>query len=93
MPSLHLYAVDRVHDPDAVLVDDTGRAVTLALDRLPPGIAVGTVLRVAVDEAGTAEWESAVIDEEETERRRKKSAELTERLRHSGPHGFIDPQG
>jgi hypothetical protein len=93
MEGEHYLAVDRVHESDAVIVDDHGRAFTVPLDQLPDGMEPRTILRVAVAGDGTPDWTTAAIDPEETERRKKASADLTEKLRQSDEHGFLHPEG
>lgn len=91
MASPHYLAVDRLHASDAVIVDDHGRAFTVPLDRLPPGLAERTILRVLVGDDGNPDWSSAEVDEAETQRRQRRSADLTDRLRDSDEHGFLHP--
>ncbi|UCF41023.1 MAG: DUF3006 domain-containing protein [Gemmatimonadota bacterium] len=91
MAAPHYLAVDKVHASDAVIVDDHGRAFTVPLSDLPAGLAERTVLKVIVADDGTPDWSSAEIDARETERRQQRSADLTERLRHSDDHGFLHP--
>ncbi len=89
MSVLHYYVVDRVHDDNAVVVDDMGRAVTVPAVLLPERIVEGSVLRVPVTGEAEAQWSRARIDDEEVDRRRRRSAEFAEQLRHSDEHGFI----
>lgn len=91
MGSPHHLAVDKVHASDAVIVDDHGRAFTVPLGELPAGLAERTVLKVLVADDGTPDWSSAEIDDGETRRRQRRSADLTEKLRHSDEHGFLHP--
>ncbi len=44
-----------------------------------------------VDDSGTPDWSTAVIDTGETERRKRQSADLTDKLRNSDEYGFIRP--
>ncbi len=92
MASEHYLAVDKVHEADAVILDDHGRAFTVSLAELPAGLAERTVLKVVVAEDGTPDWTTAAIDNPETERRKQRSAELTEKLRSSDEHGFLHPE-
>jgi hypothetical protein len=91
MASRHHLAVDKVHTSDAVILDDTGRAFTVPLSALPPELAERTVLEVLVADDGTPDWSTATIDEVETQRRQRLSADLTEKLRGSDEHGFLHP--
>lgn len=92
MPWERLFTVDRVHEREATLLDEHARALTLPLTELPERLQENTVLRVPVSEWGQPEWQAARIDVDETERRRNESAQIAEKLRHSGPHGFIDEE-
>ena len=92
MKGEHFLAVDRVHQSDAVILDDHGRAFTVPLNDLPEGVEVRSVLRVVVADDGVPDWSSAAIDEGETERRKRLSADLTDELRGSGEHGFLNPK-
>lgn len=92
MPREHFFAVDRVHENDAVIMDDTGRALTIPLDRLPTGVAARTVLRVSIDNEGNPHWSTAKIDEAETQRRKQAAGDLLNKLRRSDAHGFINPE-
>jgi hypothetical protein len=89
MAATRFWTVDHVGKTDVVLVDDEGRATTLAQARLPSGIVKLTVLAVEIDAAGTPDWATATIDEAETERRRRKSEDIGSKLRFSDPKGFI----
>ncbi len=92
MKGEHFLAVDRVHESDAVILDDHGRAFTVALNDLPEGVEARSVLRVVVADDGEPDWSSAAIDEGETERRKRLSADLTNELRGSDEHGFLHPE-
>ena len=92
MKGEHFLAVDRVHQSDAVILDDHGRAFTVPLNDLPEGVEARSVLRVVVADDGVPDWSSAAIDEGETERRKRLSADLTDELRHSDEHGFLHPE-
>jgi hypothetical protein len=67
-PIERFYAVDRLENAVAVLVDDQGRTASVPLDRLPAGTAAGIVLRVPLD-ASVPNWSRAFIDRDETARR------------------------
>jgi hypothetical protein len=73
MKGEHFLAVDRVHENDAVILDDHGRAFTVPLKELPEGVAARSVLRVVVADDGEPDWASAAVDEGETERRKRLS--------------------
>ena len=89
MEGEHYLAVDRVHESDAVIVDDHGRAFTVPLDQLPGGLERRTILRVVVAADGTPDWTTAAVDPDETQRRKQASADLTEKLRGSDEHGRL----
>jgi hypothetical protein len=93
MADEHFLAVDKVHESDAVIVDDHGRAFTVPLAQLPPGVAERTVLRVVLGDAGTPDWSSAAVDETETRRRMRRSQELTDKLMQADEYGFLHPEG
>lgn len=92
MKGEHFLAVDRVHESDAVILDDHGRAFTVPLNALPDGVEARSVLRAVVADDGEPDWSSAAIDEGETERRKRLSADLTDKLRGSDEHGFLHPE-
>lgn len=89
MATEHSFTVDRLHEHDAVLVADSGRAFTVPLDRLPSGLEIRMTLRASVDDAGDPDWSTATIDREETERHKRPSTELSDKLRDSDEHGFL----
>ncbi|MGD2134759.1 MAG: DUF3006 family protein [Gemmatimonadales bacterium] len=89
MATEQTFAVDRLHETDAVLVSDAGRACTVPLDQLPDGLEVRMVVRASVDDTGTPDWSTAAIDRDQTEKRRRASSELSEKLRDSDDHGFL----
>ncbi|MFQ6044851.1 MAG: DUF3006 domain-containing protein [Gemmatimonadales bacterium] len=91
MATEHLYFVDQIEAGKAVLVDDTGRATSVPLDQLPDGLEERVVLRAAVDESHGVDWASATVDIEETERRKRASGALLEKLRETDEYGFITP--
>ena len=73
MTSTRYYAVNQINGQIAVLTDDDGRSVALPLARLPAGVALGSMLSIRLDNAGTPSWSSAELDEEEARRRFSKS--------------------
>jgi len=83
------YAVDGIQHRTAVLVDDEGQQVLVPTSRLPREILEGKVLRVPVNHAGTPDWGRAVLDEEETERRRAQAREVLEELEERDPGGDV----
>ena len=92
MPTLHDFSVDRLHESDAVLVDDHGRALTVPRGQLPQGIAERAVIRVEVDAAGTPNWGTAQLDPDEAKKHKRDSDELSQKLRESDQYGFIHPE-
>ena len=86
---LRIYVLDRIEDDLAVLIGDEGGQTTVARDRLPRGAREGSVLRVPHDEHGRSDWDSARLDEAETERRRREAAEMLRELRRGDPGGDI----
>ena len=83
------YAVDRIEDGLAVLIGDADEELLLRLTELPKGTREGTVLRVARDAAGKADWSSAQIDEAEARRRKQEAHELLRELRQRDPGGDV----
>ena len=81
MASTRYYAVDHVNGQIAVLADDEGRSVALPLARLPRGATKGCVLSIRLDNAGTPNWSSAEIDEEEAKRRSTDAERVNEALK------------
>lgn len=84
------YAVDRVASDNAIVVDDEGRAQTVPLTEFRRGIAETMVLRVPIDNAGEPTWSAAVVDPDETERRRRKSAQFLKALQQDEPGSGSD---
>jgi hypothetical protein len=85
------YAVDRIRHRTALLVDDQERQILVPTSRLPRELAEGQVLLVPVDEAGTADWGRARIDEAEGRRRKAEAKATIEELKEQDPGGDITP--
>jgi hypothetical protein len=83
------YAVDRIRHRTALLVDDQERQILVPTSRLPRELAEGQVLLVPVDEAGTADWGRARIDEAEGQRRRAEAEETIEEMKERDPGGDV----
>jgi hypothetical protein len=83
------YAVDRIRHRTALLVDDQERQILVPTSRLPRELAEGQVLLVPVDEAGTADWGRARIDEAEGQRRKAEAEDTIEELRERDPGGDL----
>lgn len=83
------YAVDRIRHRTALLVDDQERQILVPTSRLPRELAEGQVLLVPVDEAGTADWGRARIDEAEAQRRKAQAEETIEELKDRDPGGDV----
>jgi hypothetical protein len=83
------YAVDRIRHRTALLVDDKERQILVPTSRLPRELAEGQVLVVPVDEAGTADWGRARIDEAEGQRRKAEAAGTIEELKERDPGGDV----
>ena len=87
--SMATFAVDRREGKTIVLVDDSGRAIDVALERLPRNARVeGAVLRVPVD-AGVPRWKDAMRDRPEEQRRRALLAERVKRLEGTDQGGDV----
>lgn len=91
MSTQQRYSVDRLHEADAVLVDDDGRALTVPRKRLPRGVEERAVVVVSVDAAGAPDWSTATVDSSEAEKHKRDSDELSRRLRESDQYGFLHP--
>jgi hypothetical protein len=83
------WTVDLIGDRKVVIVDDSGRAMVMDPSHLPPDLTKLDVLSIDDDEAGEPDWATAVIDADETERRRARSEDISRRLRMSDPKGFV----
>lgn len=84
-----LYAVDRIEGSLVVLLADGGGQETLRLNQLPKGLTPGTVLSVRQTENGQPDWPSALVDREETERRRGEANQILDELRKRDPGGDV----
>lgn len=84
------FAVDRISSGYATVVDDRGRARSVPLHQFKGGIAETMVLRVPVDASGDPNWQAAVVDTSETERRRRKSAQFLQTLREHDPGDEVE---
>lgn len=84
------YAVDRIRHRTALLVDDQQRQTLVPTSRLPRELAEGQVLLVPVDEAGTADWGRARIDEAEGARRKAQATEALDELKKRDPGGDVE---
>lgn len=83
------YAVDRIRHRTALLVDDQQRQILVPTSRLPRELAEGQVLLVPVNEAGTADWGRARIDEAEAQRRKAQAEETIDELKERDPGGDV----
>ncbi len=90
MASEQLYAVDRIQQRTAVLVDDDEHHVLVPMSRLPRELKAGHVLRIPINEAGTPDWGRAWIDEEETRHRKEQGRKVLEELQNRDPGGDIE---
>ena len=71
MPHERYYAVERIEGTTAILVDDDGHSASVPLDRLPPEVEQGIVLRVTFVAENVPNFSRATLDVVETERRLK----------------------
>ncbi len=85
-----LYAVDRIEGQTAVLIDEAGRALSLALALLPDGLEEGAILRVPRGADGAPEWPLARVDRAEAERRRAEARKALDELRKRDPGGDVE---
>ena len=83
------FAIDRIDGSTAVLVDDAGQTVKVSLQELPDGAHPGSVISAMRNESGEIEWDSAELDEEETESRLAKARSIIDELRKRDPGGDI----
>lgn len=88
-PTERFYAVDRVEEHVAVLIDDEGRSASVPVGRLPSGTAEGVVLRIPFD-GNVPNWSRAIIDPTETRRRRESADAMLEELEQRDPGGDIE---
>jgi hypothetical protein len=88
-PTERFYAIDRVEEHVAILIDDAGRSASVPVSRLPPGTAEGVVLRIPF-EANVPNWSRAMIDPTETQRRRDSAGQLVEELEERDPGGDVE---
>jgi hypothetical protein len=87
--SERFFAVDKISAEKAILVDDEGRALSIPLSQFQGGIAETMVLRVPLNEGGEPNWYAAVVDTQETERRRRKSQQFLRALQEHEPGGDV----
>ena len=85
----HIWVVDRVNEPLAVLVaDDDGRSAEVPLAELPAAVREGSVLRVPHSD-GEPQWDAAEVEEELRRARLKEAEAALARLRQRDPGGDI----
>lgn len=84
------YAVDRIERGRVVLLGDSGDELSVAIERLPPAITEGLVLRVPLATEGGPDWDRARIDRAETHRRLREAREILDELRERDPGGDIE---
>ncbi len=85
----HIWVVDRVNEPLAVLVaDDDGRSAEVPLAELSAAVREGSVLRVPHSD-GEPQWDAAEVDEELRRARLKEAEAALARLRQRDPGGDI----
>ncbi len=88
-PTERFYAIDRVEQHVAILVDDEGRSASVPVNRLPSGTAEGVVLRIPF-ETNVPNWSRAVIDPAETQRRRDSAQQILDEVSQRDPGGDIE---
>lgn len=79
------YAVDRIENDLAVLLDDDGTGFAVALTQLPLALREGMVLAVRTGVDGRPDWSTTVHDETEERWRLEDAAERLERLKERDP--------
>lgn len=84
------FAVDRIEKGVAVLLSDSGRTLEIGEGLLPEGAREGSVIRVAWNEAGEIDWNTAEIDEAERDRRLSEAHRVLDELKKRDPGGDID---
>ena len=81
------YAVDRIENDLAVLLDDEGAGFAVPLTQLPLALREGMVLSVGTGGDGRPDWSTAMHDETEERWRLEDAAKRLERLRQRDPDG------
>jgi hypothetical protein len=84
-----LYVVDRLERSVAVLVSDSGETIEIPVLQLPRGVHEGSVLRAQVGARNLPDWSTAVLDEQEEERRLNQAKSLLDEMKRSDPGGDI----
>jgi hypothetical protein len=79
------YAVDRIENDLAVLLDDEGTGFAVPLRQLPLALREGMVLAIRTDRDGRPDWRTAAHDETEERWRLEDAAERLERLKGRDP--------
>jgi hypothetical protein len=90
----HIWAVDGVEEATARVVEDGGRAITIPLYLLPPGVKEGDVLSVTrSDESGESVLITIAVDagaaEKAQERSRSAQARTLAASRRDDPGGDV----
>ena len=75
------FVIDRFEGDTAILQNDDGADFNVEGSIIDPASSEGSVLRVAIDDGGEPQWETALVDDDETERRRAAARARIERLR------------
>lgn len=83
------YAVDRIENDLAVLLDDEGTGFAVPLTQLPLALREGMVLAIRHGADGHPDWSTAVHDQTEEQWRLEDAARRLERLRQRDPGGDV----
>lgn len=83
------YAVDRIENDLAVLLDDEGTGFAVPLTQLPLALREAMVLSVRTGEDGRPNWSTAVHAETEERWRLEDAARKLERLKQRDPDGDV----
>jgi hypothetical protein len=83
------YAVDRIENDLAILLDDEGTGYAVPLTKLPLALREGMVLAATLDREGRPDWSTAVHDETEERWRLEEGTDRIERLRKRDPGGDV----
>ena len=85
-----LFAVDRLEEAIAVVIDDDGNAHDVQTRTLPADCrAEGAVIRVVIGAKGAPEWKTALRDKDEERRRRDEMQRRVDSLKRKDTGGDV----
>lgn len=89
MPTEQRYAVDRLNETTAVLIDENGNTIAIPKNRLGVTPEEGMILFIPVDSSGTPNWNEARVDQEAAEAARKEARKILDELKERDPGGDV----